>query len=61
MATLTMVFKLLESAQKRWQRIHAHAKAEDIWQGIKYQDGIRIEEILDGKIKLSEASELASV
>ena len=61
MATLTMVFKLLESAQRRWQRIHGYAKAEDIWQGIKYQDGIRIEEILDGKIKLSEVSELASV
>ena len=58
-ATLTMVFKLLESAQKRWQRIHGYAKADDIWQGIKYQDGIRVEEILDGKIKLSEVSEYA--
>jgi transposase-like protein len=61
MATLTMVFKLLGSAQKRWQRIHGYAKAEDIWQGIKYQDGIRVEEILDGKITLNEALELASV
>jgi transposase-like protein len=60
MATLTMVFKLLESAQKRWQRIHGHVKAQDVWEGIKYQDGIRVEAILDGKIKLNETPELAS-
>lgn len=59
-ATLTMVFKLLESAQKRWQRIHGYAKAEDIWAGIKYEDGIRVAEILDGKIKLTEALETIS-
>ena len=61
MATLTMVFKLLESAQKRWQRIHGYAKADEIWKGIKYQDGIRVEEILDGKVKLNQVSEHALV
>lgn len=54
MATLAMVFKLLQSSEKRWQRIHGYEKAEDIWQGIRYQDGIRVEEILDGKIELTE-------
>jgi transposase-like protein len=54
MATLTMVFKLLQSSEKRWQRIHGYEKVEDIWQGIKYQDGIRVEEILDGKVELTE-------
>lgn len=57
MATLTMVFKLLECCENGWQRIHAYKKAEDVWKGIKFEDGIRVEDILDGKIKLTEVSE----
>jgi transposase-like protein len=38
-------------SQRRWQRIHSHEKVADVWAGIKFEDGIRIEEILDGKLE----------
>jgi len=40
-ATLTMVFKLLESAQKRWQRLRGHVKVKDVWEGIQFEDGVQ--------------------
>ena len=52
-ATVTMVFKLIESAQRRWQKIHSHEKVADVWAGIKFEDGIRVEEILDRKLELA--------
>ena len=55
-ATLTMVFKLIQSAQRHWTRLRGHEKIADVWAGIKFEDGIRVEEILDGKIKLQEVS-----
>jgi len=53
-STLTMVFKLLESAQKRWLKLRNHEKIADIWAGIKFEDGIRVEAILDGKPELAK-------
>jgi transposase-like protein len=41
-ATLTMVFKLIESAQKRWLRLHGYQKIESILQGIQFEDGLAI-------------------
>ena len=41
-ATLTMVFKLIESAQKRWLRLHGYQKIESILQGIQFADGLAI-------------------
>ena len=38
---LTMVFKLCESAEKRWRRIHGFKQLADIVEGIKFVDGIR--------------------
>ena len=58
-ATLTMVFKLIQSAQRHWTRLRGHEKIADVWAGIKFEDGIRVEEILDGKIKLQEVSAVA--
>ena len=55
-ATLTMVFKLIQSAQQRWQKLHSHEKVAHVWAGIKFEDGIMVEEILDGKVKLTEVS-----
>ena len=55
-STLTMVFKLLQSAQRHWTRLRGHEKVADVWAGIKYQDGIRVEEILDGKIIIQGVS-----
>ena len=45
-ATLTMVFKLIQSAQQRWQKLHSHEKVARVWAGIKFEDGIMVEEIL---------------
>lgn len=43
MATLTMVFKLLESAQKRWISLRSKEKVEEVFLGIKFEDGIKVE------------------
>ena len=53
-STLTMVFKLLESAQKRWLKLRNHEKIADVWAGIKFEDGIKVEAILDGKLELAK-------
>lgn len=44
MATLTMVFKLLQSAQKRWNSLRSKEKVEEIFNGIKFEDGVKVEE-----------------
>jgi putative transposase len=43
-ATLTMVFKLLLSAQKRWQKLRGHRKIEDVMNGVKFKDGVKLKE-----------------
>lgn len=43
-ATLTMVFKLILSAQKRWQRLRGHRKVEDVMNGVKFKDGMKVTE-----------------
>jgi transposase-like protein len=48
-ATLTMVFKLILSAQKRWSRLRGHIKIKQVWDGIKFKDGLMIKE--DGKLE----------
>jgi transposase-like protein len=41
-ATLTMVFKLLLSAQKRWKRLRSYRKIKDVLNGVEFKDGIMI-------------------
>jgi len=41
-ATLTMVFKLLLSAQKRWYRLRGHKKLKDVINGVAFKDGIPV-------------------
>jgi putative transposase len=41
--TLTMVFKLFESAQKRWRRLNGSQYLSDVLEGVEFQDGIRVE------------------
>jgi len=41
-ATLTMVFKLLLSAEQRWQRLRGHKKVEDVMNGVRFKDGVEI-------------------
>ena len=41
---LTMVFKLSESAQKRWHRLRGFQKLGAVIEGVKFTDGIRVDE-----------------
>ena len=45
MATLTMVFKLVESAAKRWHRLRGAQRIPDVLNGIVFQDGVRIDAV----------------
>jgi len=40
-ATLTMVFKLMQSAQKRWRRLNGFDKLQDVAADIPYINGLR--------------------
>lgn len=48
-ATLTMVFKLILSAQKRWSRLRGHIKIKQVWDGVKFKDGLMVKK--DGKLE----------
>jgi len=41
LATLTMVFKLVESAAKRWHRLRGSHQLSEVLSGIVFQDGVR--------------------
>ncbi len=47
--TLTMVFKLLESSQKRWIKIKKFALLILVINNVKFQDRVQIEEQLNRK------------
>lgn len=40
-ATLTMVFKLAESASKKWRKLNGHELIPDIIAGIRFIDGVK--------------------
>jgi putative transposase len=42
-ATLTMVYKLAESAQKRWRKLRGHLKLTAVWEGVRFKDGVELE------------------
>ena len=39
LATLTMVFKLVTSAQKHWRRLRGHQLIEKVIRGVRFKDG----------------------
>jgi len=41
LATLTMVFKLTQSAEKKWRRLKGHALIRDVITGIRFKDGVK--------------------
>jgi putative transposase len=43
---LPLVFKLVQSAQKRWLRIRGFKHLGDVIEGVQFKDGIRVKEIL---------------
>jgi len=52
-ATLTMVFKLMQSAEKRWIKLRFAKKARQVWEGIIFEDGV--------EAKISKTLELAEI
>jgi transposase-like protein len=40
---LTMIFKLAQSAEKRWRRLKGHALLGEVITGVRFKDGIRFE------------------
>ena len=44
LACLTMVFKLLQSAQKRWRLLNGSNLLPDVIQGTQFIDGIKPQE-----------------
>lgn len=46
---LTMVFKLCESAEKRWRRMHGFKRLADLIEGIKFINGISEKELKSTK------------
>lgn len=42
--TLAMVLKLMETAQKRWQRLRGYSLLADVITGVKFSDGIKQEQ-----------------
>ena len=42
-ATLTMVFKLTESAEKRWRKLRGYKKLSRLLDGVQFQDGIELQ------------------
>jgi putative transposase len=57
-ATLTMVFKLMQSAQKRWIKFRFAEKARQVWEGIIFEDGLemKINKTLDSAKNQSMAT-----
>ena len=43
LATLTMVFKLVESAAKRWHRLRGYHQLSEVLRGVVFQDGVRVD------------------
>ena len=41
LATLMMVFKLAQAAEKRWRKLNRHQLLEDVIRGIRFVDGIK--------------------
>jgi putative transposase len=40
-ACLTMVFKLMQSAQKRWRTLNGSERIPEVIQGISFRDGVK--------------------
>jgi putative transposase len=41
---LALVFKLVQSAEKRWLRIRGFKYLADVIEGVPFKDGLRVEE-----------------
>lgn len=55
---LSLVFKLVQSAQKRWSRIRGFKPLGDVIEGVQFKDGIRVDRV-DQKTDLTTSQEVA--
>ena len=42
MACLTMVFKLAQSAERKWRKLNGHKLLGDVIRGVQFKDGARV-------------------
>ncbi|MCP5021459.1 MAG: IS256 family transposase, partial [bacterium] len=41
-ASLTMVFKLAQAAERKWRKLDGHEFLGDVIQGVQFKDGIKV-------------------
>lgn len=52
---LSLVFKLVQSAQKRWLRIRGFQRLGEVIEGVKFKDGVRADQQLDSNVSKNAA------
>lgn len=52
---LSLVFKLVQSAQKRWLRIRGFKRLAEVIEGVKFQDGVRADQQPDSNVSKNAA------
>ena len=52
---MTMVFKLIQSAQKRWRRLNASDYLKDVIPGVEFRDGVRADGQMEQEDKAAAA------
>lgn len=53
-ASVTMMFKLAQSAEKKWRKLRGHQHIPDLIQGIKFINGINENQVTTDELKASE-------
>jgi putative transposase len=56
MASLTMMFKLAQSASKGWRKLRGHQHIPDLIHGVKFIDGVNETHLKDEELKASQTS-----
>lgn len=52
---VSLVFKLVQSAQKRWLRIRGFKRLGEVIEGVKFKDGIRVDQLVDSELSQDAA------
>ncbi len=52
---LSLVFKLVQSAQKRWLRIRGFKRLGEVIEGVKFKDGIRVDQSANSQLSQDAA------
>lgn len=52
---LSLVFKLVQSAQKRWLRIRGFKRLGEVIEGVKFKDGIRVDQPANSQLSQDAA------